>query len=410
MNWFPFSLPLLALTFLIVSSSVCIGGGEFDLFREDDASTSDSEVITGKPTRGISYSDLGKKVAKVQRGIIWKCRCGHENKITNVRQGQRKRVKCEVCGMSATMVVTMKPMFLVTCPYCGHIEQMLAQVDEGVHKCRRCKREYLVASAKTLHRTRVEHEAQMEERKKQELEMLEEGYVNIEGEWISPQEQTNRVMVARGYKKYKEKWLTKQQWIRAKIRDRDYEGLPDLYGNELAKHAQNPGQTEPYFGQVAKMDGVIVNYDTNDKRWICVTESNDSGDLFAFAFRCPGMPPKRDRCYMVYGIVQGHTEGRVLLISKGGMTKIKRVTENRESYERGMGKEVSASILASVDDRHPSGKRTSEIETGFMGKMDVKSKEKFEEKQSREFVTDRLEIERKFNTVDLSNVVITLID
>jgi len=42
--------------------------------------------------------------------------------------------------------------------------------------------------------------------------------------------------------------------------------------------------------------------------------------------------------------------------------------------------------------------------------MDVKSKEKFEEKQSREFVTDRLEIERKFNTVDLSNVVITLID
>ena len=388
---------LILFSFLFLTLHINTTHGGYD----ESQSSTDSGLSIGKPIREIKYKDIRKKRAKMERGIILKCRCGQENKITNVRQGQSKRIKCPICGLSGKITVTKKPAVLITCPFCSNIKQIIGNADQGIYKCKHCKKEYLLASKKTLKQIQANHNEEIEEVEAFRQSKIDKGYLNINGEWISPKEQTNQMMITKGFIKYENEWLKPKEFKKAKIKNCDYEGLAD-YGNELAKSASTTSLIKHYLGYIAKMEGVIISQDSKDNKWICVTEKNQSGDIFAFAFEYKGPPPVMNSYYIVHGIIASATQNRHIKMSEGGKTKIKISTESKEVSENKMKIDSQTSISAN--------NKSSKIEDEINIKLKDKTSAQLENKMSKEFTTDKIELERTFNTVNLSNVVIKLIE
>ena len=265
--------------------------------------------------RNITYDDLKLKAAKLERGFIHKCpNCGVNDKITGVEEGQKKHIVCPACKLGGTILASKKSLVLVTCPHCSDIVSYPGQAKEGVFKCAKCGNDYIVASPNTVNMLRTKYK----------------GLVNYEGKWLTSNEllqaQFGRKMSSEGKIQCKGQWMSSNDWRHAKIANRDYKGLDKFYGNEL--NGKNHEDILPYYGKVVRMRGVVIKYDATDKHWVCATKYNSSGDQEAFSFEWDDDPPQLDSPYVVWGIVSGYTTGRVLRVTQGGMTKVKRMSSS----------------------------------------------------------------------------------
>ena len=277
---------------------------EFDLFETSSSSSSGSSDSGSDINyeRSITFDDFAKKCGKIEKGLIWTCRCGHHNKVLGVVSGQTRRLKCGACGKNATMKIHKNPQIIVTCPYCGTYELIIGRAKEGIYSCKKCNDSFVVVSGATLARF-----------KKEKQENIAKGLVRYEDEWVAPNDYTNRMMAAKGLVKYGNEWVT-----------------PDKYTNQLmtakgfVKHSNEWISKE----DKAKFDTGLLPYNgqwvsSNEYRLVKITAADYEGIVncsneYLLSPPAAGVNLLKDRIVEYTGIVIHQVEqdeGAILCMS-----------------------------------------------------------------------------------------------